>query len=468
MNKFINGIQRLDNVTTNEKGGKAYKSTLQPLLDLFGKIGVPNPDIIHYWEAAKATNKLKAYQILLWSRDILNGAGLRANYINILNHESNTSLVDLVLLSITKGIGYWKDILKLNFGADKFFNHWIKAIDSDDRLAAKWFPRKGKWFKLLTVHKSSARIARKWLVSHSHTVEQQVCAKDFDSIKYEQVPSKAMKLHAKTFQKFDGNRYGLFINKAVKGEVKVNAKALYPYEILFSKNSWDVKTALWNNLPDFIDPNISYLPIIDCSGSMTSSYRNLVAPIKVAHSLGIYCADRNKSVFEGKLLTFSRNPQWVDLKGHTLESKARLLTRYSEIANTNLSAVFKLILDTAIQYKVSQNELPNRLLVISDGQFDDMVNADHHYNTKINDTLFVAWQKKFNEAGYNLPGIVFWNVANAHSMPFTTDERGITMVSGNSPSVMKFIGNPDPVKLLEEAIAIYEPIVKEVLGGNNA
>lgn len=457
MNQFINAIQIEDNKTLNEKGALAYKSTLNANLDLFGKIGVPNDEILYHFYEAKIEDKAMAYKILLWSRDIINGAGLRKNYISILKSQKPEKLREIVLGCIERGIGYWKDLIKID--NEDLFQDWAKAIENGDRLAAKWFPRKGKWFNMLADLFESKSLARKFLVKFSDTVEQKVCAKDFESINYSHVPSKAMKLHANTFNKFDGERFNSFINKVISGEETIKAKALYPYEIIAGDNDWNVKQAQWNNLPDFVEEGISYLPVIDCSGSMTSTYRNLVAPIDVAHSLGIYCSERNKSVFKDKLLTFSARPHWVTLQGD-LQHKVNKLQRFSEVENTNLDAVFSLILKTAVDNKVSQEDLPNYLLLISDGQFDEMVNSNSSgwYRREENDydTIFQKYEKLFHEAGYVRPNIVFWNVSDASSSPFTIMDKNVTTVSGNAPSVMKFIGNPDPIKLMMEAVEPYK------------
>ena len=61
-------------------------------------------------------------------------------------------------------------------------------------------------------------------------VEEKMSAKKWDKIDYSAVPSQASRIYRNAFKKHDEERYNSFIEKAEKGEVKINAKTLYPYQ----------------------------------------------------------------------------------------------------------------------------------------------------------------------------------------------------------------------------------------------
>ena len=156
-------------------------------------------------------------------------------------------------------------------------------------------------------------------------------------------------------------------------------------------------------------------------------------PIEVAMSLAIYFAERNKGAFKNHFITFSENPQLVEIKGENIYEKVKYCESFNEVANTNLQAVFKLILDTAVKNNVSQKELPSTIYIISEMEFDYCVeNADM--------TNFETAKRMFEENGYTLPDIIFWNVASRNmQLPVTQNEQGVALVSGCSPRVFSMV-----------------------------
>lgn len=132
------------------------------------------------------------------------------------------------------------------------------------------------------------------------------------------------------------------------------------------------------------------------------------------------------------------------------------MTTFNEIANTNLEAVFDLILDTAVKNKVSQEELPAKLIIISDMEFDACVNDASAVN-------FKNAQKKYSAHGYRLPQIIFWNVAsrNRHQ-PVTQNEQGVVLISGATPRIFSMVagGNLSPYTFMMEILESerYAPI----------
>lgn len=485
MNSFAKGLQDQSNLTETENLGKAYHSTLNAHLDFFSKVGIPNDEITRYFHESFQADPETALRILVYSRDILEGIGLRKNFMTIL-----PKLVDryldaeksyrLVGRCINAGIGSWKDIFK--YAEEKLDAPLLIRLakkvnssdpeDADDRLFWKWFPRKGKVFSF--THKYlmiTPKELRKLLVASTDVVETKVCSKSFKEIDYSKVPSKAFKRHTKAFRNHDAERFAEFTKKAIRGEVKVKAGAIYPHEVLgnlvesmwsrqtsISEKDWDAIEGQWKNLPRTAVQENLYFPIIDCSGSMIARVLGNFMAIAIAHALGIYFAEMNSGAFKNMLMAFSSDAHFIQLSG-TLKDKAKRIVQESDVANTNLKLVFDKLLDLCIKNGVKQDELPKFLLIISDGQWDQMMN-------NANNTVFEYAEKQFKAIGLEIPRIVFWNVSNYQNQPFTIKNHWVVTVSGPSPNNLKGImtGKTSAVDIMNELIMKprYD-FVKEVL-----
>jgi hypothetical protein len=323
-------------------------------------------------------------------------------------------------------------------------------LRSQNGLAAKWTPRKGEVAReIREFFGMTPKQYRKSLVALTNVVETQMCAQSWDSINYSHVPSVAHARYKKAFGRH-GTTYAEYVTKLVKGEagVKINAGAVFPYDVLkghiggygrstWSKTELDVIQAQWDALPNFIgDANV--LPMVDSSGSMTctAGKSGSLTCLEVAISLGLYFADKNKGKFKDTFLTFSRTPKLVNLKGNINQKIDQMNT--GEVANTNLNAAFDLILKTALTNNVPQAEMPETLVIFSDMQFDQGVDHD--------DSAIEMIARKYKDAGYELPKVVFWNLNAAYgNSPVKFDKRGTALVSGFSPAVATGIlsGNMD-------------------------
>jgi hypothetical protein len=188
------------------------------------------------------------------------------------------------------------------------------------------------------------------------------------------------------------------------------------------------------------------IAVIDTSGSMY--WGGKPTPASVALSLGIYFAERNKGAFKNHFIEFSARPQLIEIKGKTFADKLRYLASFNEVANTNIEAVFDLILRAAVNNKVPQSELPSKLYLISDMEFDmavDNASATNFENAKA----------KFERAGYKLPDIVFWNVASRNKQqPVTKNDNGVVLVSGCTPRLFSMVasGEMNPLVFMMEVV----------------
>lgn len=152
-----------------------------------------------------------------------------------------------------------------------------------------------------------------------------------------------------------------------------------------------------------------------------------------AEPLTVYFAERNTGAFQGHFITFSRSPQLVEIKGADIAEKVRCCKTFCEVANTNLAAVFDLLLKTAVMNSLPQEELPSVLYIITDMEFDACTeDADM--------TNFERAKELFADVGYELPRIVFWNVqSRSRQQPVKMNEQGVMLVSGCSPSIFSMI-----------------------------
>jgi hypothetical protein len=294
--------------------------------------------------------------------------------------------------------------------------------------------------------------------------ETKMSAKQWGAIDYSRVPSKANANYKDAFLKHDFDRRTAFLGKAVTGEVKVNAKTLAPHEIVhkyIDSSGWyrrvqrQVDTTLevlWKNLPTNFDMQGSTMVVADGSGSMTSTINGTnVTALSVANALAIYFAERAKGAYANKYITFSNNPQYVDFSDcKTLRDKISEALDHSEVASTNVEAVFNLVLNTALQYGLKQSDLPAQILILSDMEFNSAVGYG------FNRTLMETIAARYARHGYKLPKLVFWNImSRTGTIPVRENELGVSLVSGFSANIMKMVmaNETDPyvqlVKLLK-------------------
>ena len=119
--------------------------------------------------------------------------------------------------------------------------------------------------------------------------------------------------------------------------------------------------------------------------------------------------------------------------------------------NTNLDRAFERILRTAIDAGATAEDMPRALVVISDMEID-------RYYRRPNELDFVdKWRNRFTEAGYEMPQLVFWNVAARQNTYISSAKSGVKFLSGSSASVFR-----DLVNTLNCANA-FEAMVKTLM-----
>jgi hypothetical protein len=393
-------------------------------------------------------------KLLFWARDIRGGAGERQIFRDITEYlAQHYPYILSKNLSLIPEYGRWDDVIELlGTKLEKPVLDLIKSeIDSKkSSLLYKWCPRPNVTNKerkaqaniIRNFLKLSPKEYRKLLVENSSTVEQLMCAKEWDKIDYSKLPSKAMSDYMKAFSKNDLIRFQEYLESVKKGEAKINAGAIFPYDV--TKNlrlgHADGADVQWNALPNYMEGNKErLLPIVDVSGSMSCSAGGNpnVSCLDVAISLGLYISERNVGIYKDAFITFSARPTLQILRGKLSERFRQLSNAHWEM-NTDIEAVFKLILGNARQYNVPQEEMPTMLVILSDMQFDVATGSGYRNRSEWNPTAQQMIESEYAKYGYNLPKICYWNLnANKTDSPIHFDKTGTCLVSGFNTTLLK-------------------------------
>jgi len=475
---MLNFLKREANKTLTENNAVTHFTTGSDCLDLFATIGAlrsePDTEVIARFDRAWAENADIAVKTLFFARDIRGGLGERKVFRTILRHMADDmAAAALKNLWAVPEFGRYDDLLVLIEGPIRQeVISYIKAqLDSDKKalesegtvsLLGKWLPsinahnadtvRYGKMVaKALGMSEADYRRLLSKLRARIAIIENNLREKDY-SFDYEKQPSKAMMKYRKAFLRNDSERYKGFLSKVAKGEAKLHTGSLYPYDIirpiLSGSMSADERRSVdvtWNAQEDFTRGE-NALAVIDGSGSMYCF--GSPKPAEVALSLGIYFAEHSKGAFANHFITFSHNPRLVEIKGKDIFEKVQYCKSFNEVADTNIRAVFDLILTTAVKNRLHQSELPATLYIISDMEFDSCAeNADA--------TNFEYAKKAFAAKGYRLPTVVFWNVQSRNEQqPVTLNEQGVVLVSGASPRVFAMVssGNLSPMAFMLDTL----------------
>lgn len=480
----VTAIQRELNLTTTDNGALSHASTMDSCLDLFGKLAACRRDLpqaIRLFRNAYRDQPELAVRILFYTRDIRGGQGERAVFRAVISDlaEHDPSVVTR-LLPLFAEYGRYDDLLCLDGTSvwDSVLSHIRTQLNADVQalannepvsLLAKWLPSANASSRT-TVRLARAicsylgwteREYRKVTVSlrtQLRIIEQAMCSGNWSSIEYSHVPAKAMNMYRQAFKRRDADRFQGYLDDVASGAAKVNAGTLFPYDLVRPYlNNPDTDRVLdlqWDALPNYFEEGNEFngLVVADVSGSMTFDGG---LPLAVSISLAMYIAERNTcEVFRNKFLTFSSRPSMVSIEGDTLGERVRNLSQADWGGSTNLQATFQLVLDAAVRYSVPASDMPSKLIIVSDMQFDA---AD------CGGTNFQAIRRMYSEAGYECPQLVFWNVNAGTDVPFTIHESGATLVSGCSPAILRSVLNSEvltAVDLMNDAVVCdrYEAV----------
>ena len=489
---FINKMQETlndeFNVSMTENFALGYKTTGKALLDMNFAVAslrrATDEDIINRFTKAYFEDKQSALTWLFYARDVRGGLGERRLFRVIFDHLAKNMDIPIVeLMALVNEYGRFDDLLCLlrsKHHTDLMaiikeqLERDLSGIEAGTSISllAKWLPSINATnanvrenarvvANELSMNWSQYRKTLSKLRKYLDVVERKMSAGQWDEIRYDAVPSRANLLYNRVFLRRDEERRRSFLETLKKGEAKINAGVLHPHEIvnayMGSRNMWqqalseydETLEQLWKALPSVPELD-NTIVVADGSGSMmTAVGGSSCTALSVANALAIYFAEHSKGEFCNKYITFSEQPQLVDLSnGNSLREKLQIALAHNEIANTDVHAVFKLILTTAVKSNMVQDELPKNIVIISDMEFDGCTkNVEQRLFSKISD--------EYAQHGYKLPRLIFWNVnSRTGTIPVMENELGVALVSGFSISIAKMVMSLelDPYRCLLEIL----------------
>lgn len=458
-------------VTTNartENGAVAYSTTGNQLTDFFSSFGgmrqSPEASIIKEFLDLFNILPNEATKLLVFFRDCRGGEGERRVFDVVYGYLIKTNHpLAYQLLTFVPEFGYWKDVRDymvsaVQLGNNDFLEYasllYASRLKNDTTaknmsLAAKYAPTEN-WAKKNSTNKIV------W-VRFFHAVKEVGLAQDFEeyrklislmrstlgvtertmsdrewqNIDFSKVPSKAHALYRKAFGKHQQERYAAYLESVKKGDKKINAGVLTPYDVIkryitTQGNVYkydETLEQLWKALPNYVNHDV--LAISDTSSSMDGD------PMLMSIALGVYFAQRSTGAFKNEVISFNSDPEFVDLsKANTLYDALQIMGNIDWGGSTDLNAVFTKILATAKANKATQEDMPKFLLIISDMQF----------NRACGMPPFQQIKNDFEKNGYQIPQVIFWDVRRSEqSGKPSFDEFGVMQVSGSSPAVLQYV-----------------------------
>jgi len=498
-------------LTYNEKGAISHSTTGDARLNYFAKVlrDSSHQQIVEFLGDSWVLSPLDTMKLIAQKRDCRGGSGERKVF-----YESMRWVVEnypdaaKMFLPLVPTYGTWKDGF-FCFCDTSLENDWLQYVANQLKtdhdvlhedfnenekhhrsvtLCAKWVPSEGssidrkfsgvydrlvKVMGLAAGNKGRKELRQKYLSplrEFLDVVERLMCGKDWQQIKYKNVPSVAMNRLRKAFDRNDSVRFKAFLADVAQGKQKINASQLFPHDMVkhymgyhssidqVIEEQWKAYVKKVKELGELENAVV----LSDVSSSMSSASGGL--PMQVSIALGLLISTVTKEPFRGLVITFQDNPTFhkIDVS-RTLQDQVKQLQQAPWGGTTNFQSAFDLILKRAVEYKLKKEDMPKTLVVISDMQFDqaDCGGGGYSYygSNPQNGNFFTNFETikaKYRKAGYDMPRIVFWNVAGrTEDFPVTKDEYGVAMVSGFSPCHLKYLTTGQittPYELMREAI----------------
>ena len=448
-----------------ENGAMAYRTLNSPLVELFSQIGALRPRFVDEIETkfstAFAADPLLATKMMFYAGNIRGGLGERRTFQICLNWlAQNHPEIAIKNIMNVPHFNRWDVLIKAFIGTAAENKMWA-VVEHQLRtdcynyhekqpisLLAKWLPSvnasskmtrrlaKIAYRKLHFLNEKEYRTVLHQLREHLKVVENLMSHGRWNEINYEAVPSKAMLRYRNAYAMKDNERFREYQQKLAKGEAKINASTLYPYDLVekyargygSASKVEEVIEAQWKALPNYLSEPANILVMADVSGSMHGR------PMATSVGLAIYFAERNQGDYHNLYMTFTDKPHYVQIKeGASLAQKVHQVMTTDVGYNTNLVKAFKTILETAVTMNVSPENMPEALIVISDMEIDNYV---HWYGLDFVDEM----KGRFEAKGYQFPKLILWNV-EARKDTFLTQSQDVIMISGHSPSQFKALVN---------------------------
>lgn len=467
-NTFMDALEAQYNYKFTENGALAHRSTGSKVYDMFAFGGAyrsrSEADCMNLFKNAFDEDPDLALKCLFYLRDCRGGQGerrfFRVCYKWLAKNEPAAAIKNL---KYVPEMGRWDDLLYLiGTPIEREVASLIEnqlTLDMEDTINGKAISLLAKWLPSENAHSRETKEKAYWIITNLRltprayrktlsrlreqikVLEKLMSANRWDEIDFSKIPSKAGLIYRNAFARRDmiAEKYKDF---AMNKNTKVNADTLYPYEIvekvIKQLDFWagifkgteverEMLNKYWENQKDYLNgASPSMLCVVDTSGSMRGR------PLDVACSLGLYCAERMTGPFAGKYISFSRNPRLVNCEGHDFVDKVCRIYRDNLCENTDLTKVFDLLLNTALQKGVKREDIPKTICVISDMEIDYMSN----WRESTAKTEMEKVREKWAYHGLELPRLVYWNV-NARNDTILDKGPNVSFVSGCSPIIFE-------------------------------
>jgi hypothetical protein len=492
----------MTSLTTN--GATSFQTSNNNIVDFFTMFlrGVENEVIDKYMTLCWQQDPYKTVAVIFNARDRENGKKEKnvSNRAMIWLRKHKFATYQKNILKYISKYGRWKDVLYI---ASKIpeaqHSYEIKLVayqlqkdknqyeqNKSVSLCAKWASSENDKFDLH--HQFAHKIAqelfpdqenkmqlyrREYLVplrKHINIVENYMSSNKWTDIAYDKVPAVASKRLRNAFMKHDEKGYTHFLNQVAKGEKKMKVTGLLPHELVafYLQNSDKLDETIelqWKAIVENVKSQGSFknmLAVVDISGSMYSGAGN-VPPIHASIALGLLISECSEGIFHKKMLPFSMNPSFFDVKGDTLfEQITYLLKKMDAGFNTNFEAVFDLLLNTGKLFHIPPENMPDKLIVFSDMQFDEASGESDRISES---TLHDFIMQKYADTPYKPPKLIYWNLnaTNDGTFPVKALSNDVAMISGFSEMLLKVFTNNDnltPEAIVYEILRPYETEVE--------
>lgn len=485
MNKMLTAIKKDNNISLTENGAVTYVSTFNKVLDMFAMGGAyrsrSDEDCILLFKNAYEENPELAMKCLFYLRDCRGGQGerrffrvvarwmaiyeqdaIRRNMKHILRFGRWDDLyifVDTPLEKKAFQIMYEQLALDVSCKTPSLLAKWLKSENTSSKESKKLGKKTREAFKMTP---RQYRKTLSYLRKKINVLERLMSENRWDEIEFDKIPSRAGIIYRNAFARRDiiKARYEAF---AKDNTTRVNADVLYPHDIAhraFKSGHLPLLNAerlmlqkYWDNLPNYYgDKQENGIAVVDVSGSMCG------VPLEAAVSMGAYIAEKAHGPFANHFITFSAAPELVEFKGADITDKFHRCIGSAWQMNTNIEAVFNLLLKIAIKTNCSTEDMPERIYIFSDMEFDACMVAYNpisgNRNLRVDGikTLMEEISKEWATLGYKLPSVIFWNL-NARHNNIPAIGSGFSYVSGFSPVMIETIlSGKDGIDLMLEKL----------------
>lgn len=428
-------------------GAAMRRADKQRIRNLVGSSYAENPD--------------KTIKITFYIRDIRGGQGERRVFRIAIEKlaELDERIADLV--EEIPEYGRWDDVFSLldtqaeEQTWDVIAQQLVEDLETEKTsLLAKWMPSENASsdetqslaYRCMDRFGISAREYRKMLSKlrqEIDVVERKMSNNEWDEINFEHVPSQALFKYRDAFQEHKPNQFAQFLKDVESGEADMNTQTLLPHQIvgkILDGERDDYLETAWEELPyrENIDENI--LVMADTSGSM-EAYQSGFQPMDVSVGLALFFSELLKGPYADTFMSFSKTPKLHEPSGQNITQKVNSIRKTAWQQNTDFEAALKVLLHIATRHDVDPSEMVDKLLVISDMEFDAARGKTGFGRRQVttDDSFMEKMRQDYKRHGYELPTLVFWNVdSKQDNVPIREDDDvEALLVSGYSPSIMQ-------------------------------